>query len=109
MIAVGQFEDALQWSERQIKMHPGSGDLLCSRAQALLSLKRHVLAIEGYKQVIAADPKRIDALIGLAVCEMEVGNLGEAARQLDRALVVDPESADALALQAQMATDGDGP
>jgi Flp pilus assembly protein TadD len=54
---------------------------------AALRQGRYVEAVEGFEQVLAGDPDRVDALIGLGIAKYRLGAFDEAAEALDRAVV----------------------
>jgi tetratricopeptide (TPR) repeat protein len=48
---------------------------------------RYVDAVESFEQVLAHDPDRVDALIGLGLAKYRLGAFDEAAEALDRAVL----------------------
>src|SRR3569623_381973 len=62
---LGRFDEALADHDRSLKLAPGRGEILRSRAGLLLSLKRHAEALAAWRSLRTADPAARYALGGM--------------------------------------------
>ena len=72
------------------------------RAQALHQAGKLAEAERLYEDVLSADPKRFEALYGLAILRFRSGVLEDAARLIGQAVVQNPRAADAYFVQASI-------
>jgi predicted O-linked N-acetylglucosamine transferase (SPINDLY family) len=72
------------------------------RAQALHHAGKLAEAERLYEDVLGADPKRFEALYGLAILRLRSGRLEDAARLIGEALVQNPRAAEVYFFQANI-------
>ncbi|HEX9019034.1 MAG TPA: tetratricopeptide repeat protein [Anaerolineaceae bacterium] len=94
-LAIREFQEA-------IRLEPTAGPAYYLMAKAELSLKRYKEALQAFNvaaQNLVNDP---DPYLGMAVCHLALAQRREALMAIERALVINPNNQEALAMRMQL-------
>ncbi len=92
----GDNAQALAAATQAIVLAPDDPDLRVTHAIAAVAMHQDGQAIEDLDQVLAADPKRADALSLRATAHRRRGDMAQAVADITLACAQDPDNADAL-------------
>lgn len=99
----GRLEEAAPLLRRVVELAPEYLPARIRLADALLKLNQTDAATDGYRAVLARDPKNVYALLGLARCKMEAKHWTLAEENLQKAVQADPNFSAAWMLLAGLA------
>lgn len=97
----GDYQRALEYSERAIAKAPAAENSWSSKGYSLLKLGRIPEAILALETAVGLNPKSINALINLGEAKVRNREFGPAIRVLERALEINPNALDARVYVAQ--------
>jgi tetratricopeptide (TPR) repeat protein len=102
LIATKKTDVALARVDAAIAAHPEAPTLLELRGAALARAERNADAKVAFEKAVAADPRNVRALTGLATIEIASGNAPRALALLDQAIQLAPTDGAPLYLKAQL-------
>jgi tetratricopeptide (TPR) repeat protein len=85
-VQLGAGEMAARTLRDVLSAKPGDTEALFAYAEIMRREQEYEIAADGYRKVLAADPLSQAAEIGLAICHMNSGLQGEAARGFEKLL-----------------------
>jgi Flp pilus assembly protein TadD len=103
LIQNGNYSWAQIVLSRSMKLHRNATDLVKAQGDLDLAQQQVKQAERAYLRCLRIDPKRIDALLSLAVAYLQLSNEEDARQQLEKVLQIQPENAEANALLGRIA------
>jgi protein O-GlcNAc transferase len=97
---LGRLPEALESCERALALFPGFVEAHINRGNILLRLCRFTAALGSYQQALALQPLSVAALSGAARASSAQGACAQALVLIARALAIEPDQAESLALKA---------
>lgn len=83
---LGEYQDALHYVQRAIKLRQGDTSLRVLHGRILVGLGLFDEAREIFSRVVKAEPNNVEALLGLAELDVAVGEVGNALQAYEAAL-----------------------
>lgn len=100
----GQYGDALQHIDEQLKEQPGNPNLWTLRGIALSNLKKPGESLQSFEKALSISPKLMAALEGAAEAAYSIRDR-RAAQLVDRVLALQPENGTAHAMAGSLAVE----
>ena len=93
---LGEYQDALSFAERAVKLSRNNGSLKVLTGRILVGLGSIDKASEIFNQVLSVEPNNVDALLGIAEMNVATGNVGNALKTYNETLDLVPDERRAL-------------
>jgi tetratricopeptide (TPR) repeat protein len=109
LLLVGRDRDALADYRKAVELDPQEDEARLKVAELFLAFHQHEEASTHFTELLQRHPDQGEALLGLARCRGEQGDIAGAVNLLDRLLSLQPEHAGALAERGKIVLDTGSP